>query len=452
MRGPAALQRDREDGVPAEQSLDPAQRPAGPVVLAGVGPPQPGLERPGGRHLLGGERQVRDRRDDGDGAPGARPTGASPPGRRRREPALELPPHPVGDAGGAHPAGRSVRAPDPLELLVLGASGDAQPAAGQASRGQQPVQPLREAAGRERGDVDAQRGRVQLLGDDELRLDPSPGGRAHVLARGQAVRPEAEVPEPRAHLGRGQRRQVAQGLQPQPPPQARGLPHGGDPGRVGDRVHQVPHRAAGQERAGLAGGDDGVLARREHRREQPVGHADLALVAGVLRHGARELAGERPLRAVVAGRAVGRQQQQPRARHLEARHDRLGRRGDRLELPGVAGVVDVEEGELGAALLRLPAAHAPAHPLGTGDGGHRHHAVPRRRPPARACAQHRGRDVRVQARDGERRDHGPVRHPEHGGAHQATRSRGRPPGGRGPSASGAPSAPRVSRAVRGPVS
>ncbi|WP_253181990.1 DEAD/DEAH box helicase, partial [Cellulosimicrobium cellulans] len=169
-----ALDPHVQHGVPAEEPLDAAEGAVRALVLAARRAPQARLLGARGHDLLGGEGEVGERSAVGHDGGAARPAPGGPD-RRRREPALELPAHAVGDARGAQHARRAVEAPRALELAALGrARGDPHPAGDERARDELVVQVLREPARGEGRDVDALGGRVELGPDGDVRLDAPP--------------------------------------------------------------------------------------------------------------------------------------------------------------------------------------------------------------------------------------------------------------------------------------
>jgi hypothetical protein len=114
--------------------------------------------------------------------------------------------------------------------------------------------------------------------------------------------------------------------------------------------------------------------------------------------------GEGVVAPVVAGGASGREGEGAGPDDLDAWRELVHGRRHRLEGAGLAVDVDGQDGQAGAAPLRLPAAQAPSHPLGTSRGGARHHPV---------GVHHRHRLLRR----GAGRHHRPVRAPHHERAH-----------------------------------
>ncbi len=93
----------------------------------------------------------------------------------------------------------------------------------------------------------------------------------------------------------------------------------------------------------------------------------VASVARLVVDGGDELGGQAFVTTEVARRAAGAEAQPARLDDLQPRGEPADRPHDRLEGPGVAVGIVVEQDDLGAQLLGLATALADHHALGGGD-------------------------------------------------------------------------------------
>jgi hypothetical protein len=167
-----------------------------------------------------------------------------------------------------------------------------------------------------------------------------------------------------------ERRERPQAAQAEPPQQADQL----GPVDVGLAVELLDAERR-EELRGVAGRHGEAPPGREHRGEEPVGHADLALDARAGGHLVDQHLRGRELTAEPPHRALRRQRHQPRPHDLHARRQLLHRDDHRFERAGVAIRVAVEHHQLGAPGLRLPATQPTSDAGGPCDGRAGEHPV-----------------------------------------------------------------------------
>ena len=275
--------------------------------------------------------------------------------------------------------------------------------------GQRPVQPLGQPAGGERRGVDPVHRRVQLDLDGQLLRRAAADRGPRVQAAGQPVAEHGVGPEPGGHVRRIERPERAQAAQPEPAQQPDQL----GPVDVGIAV-ELLHAERGQEGRGVPRRDGQPPARREHGREQPVGHPHLALHPGARRDLVDQPLGGGQLTAEVAGRPPGRQRDQAGPDDLHPGGQLLDRHHHRLERAGVPIRVAGEHGQLRAAGLGLPAAQPAPDPLRAGHRRAGQHPVGH---------DHRRRPVRRDVRGAGGRGDRPVRRPQRQHPHRPGSSR-----------------------------
>ena len=161
------------------------------------------------------------------------------------EPRVELPPHPRDERRGGEPPFVTPAADVTLAVLRLGLHHD--PVACETEPLEPREQVVGEHLGRERGLVDARRGRVELEGLHQVggRRD----GRCNVLGSTgrEAMRMRAVDAEPREHRRRGERSEITERSEAEPAQQI---------GERGALLRSLPHRIA----------QDHDRPRREERR------------------------------------------------------------------------------------------------------------------------------------------------------------------------------------------
>ena len=247
--------------------------------------------------------------------------------------------------------------------------------------GQRAVQPLGQPAGGEGGGVDPIDRRVQLDLDGQLLRRTAADRGPRVQAAGQPVAEHGVGPEPGGHVLRVERAERAEAAQPEPAqqPDQLGPVDAGIPVELldaerGEEGRRVPRR------------DGQPPARREHGREQPVGHPHLALHPGARRDLVDQSLGGGQLAAEVARRPPRRQHHQPGPDDLHPGRQLLDRDHHRLERARVPVGVAGEHGQLRAAGLGLPTAQATPDPVRPGHRRAGQHPVGRRTPPPAGAA------------------------------------------------------------------
>ncbi len=250
------------------------------------------------------------------------------------------------------------------------------------------VQPLRERLGREGGHVDPFQHRVVLA--DHIQVGRGLADRQWPLVRagGEAVRVRRVVSEPGQHVRAGQRGELGQGVDAEPPQQV------GEFGTV-----QCGDAHPGEKSGGGVGWHDSPGPRGQHGGEHPVRHPGLDLHAAPQRDVL-----DQPLRclgltAVVAGRTTCRKRAGARPHHLHPWREFLHRRHHRFERPRVPARVVGHHHQVGIPALRFALAQPTPDALG-----------PRRRRTGQhpVGVQHRHRRVHVHALGQAGRDHRPV--------------------------------------------
>ena len=174
----------------------------------------------------------------------------------------------------------------------------------------------------------------------------------------------ARRPEAGEDVAGAERGEIAEPVQAEP---------GEEPGELGRGVAEVLQPVdgeRGEEGRRLAGSDDDRAARRrsggDRRREAPVGDADLDVGAGtaVCADGRHEPGRQRLVAAEVARRSPRREAQPARFDDVDARRELADGTHDRLERPGVAIGVVLDEHDVGAEPLRRPSQLADGDALG----------------------------------------------------------------------------------------
>ena len=272
--------------------------------------------------------------------------------RRRSEPAVELPAHPV---GGGVLGQRLGATPHPGQLPAAGGDGvDGQPGAPDPGRlrdcgaGRQPTSARRTPRRRPGRSAGRSAARRRVPGEAHDRA-----ARAR-LAAGEAVGGHRIGIEPGGDITAGQLGELAERPNSHAPQQIGQLFAPG-PDRLGS-VANCLIDSAGQERRIRTGLDDPPGAGREDGGGQLVGDSHLAFGTGG-GDGVDQPFGGGLLGAEVAGRAAHRQHQQARPQHLGARHHIVDARRHALEEPGVAGRIGGGDVHLRAA---APAPRAAA--------------------------------------------------------------------------------------------
>ena len=160
-------------------------------------------------------------------------------------------------------------------MLGLGFDHDAR--AREAALVEPGQQPIGEAFGRERGDVDAGRGRIELHLLDQIGRRGHQHGRAGVETARELVERAALHAEAGEHRVGWERGDVAEGPQPEPHEQVREL---GDPRR---RTTGHGARNAADAPDAITSASSGARAGREPGGEVAVGDADAHVGAGAER-------------------------------------------------------------------------------------------------------------------------------------------------------------------------
>jgi hypothetical protein len=102
-----------------------------------------------------------------------------------------------------------------MSLAVLGLGADHQPGAGATAVRQSAAEIVGEAPGHERGRLGPLHRRIQVDGDRQVRWRRHRGRRARIQSAGQVMRFPPRGPEASDELGGRQRRQIAEGAQPE---------------------------------------------------------------------------------------------------------------------------------------------------------------------------------------------------------------------------------------------
>ena len=291
-------------------------------------------------------------------------------------------------------------------------------------------QPVGEHLGRERGLVDAHRRRIELDGLGQL-LGRDGGHRVVLhLAAGPPVRVGAGWSETAEHRRLGQRRERAEGAQPETGEQVDEL----TPTSVHrvERTRQHRHRPRREERRGLPRRDHQHVgpallrpARGEAGRERARGDADPHVVHPDVAHEGDDARREGVVTAEVARRPARRERQLPRAFEHQPRDQLLHRADHELEGARVGGVVGVEHHEPRAARASASRRRSPT-------------ATPSARASADALADHQPPRPPVRHHD---------RHPDQAGVVAAGRRRRASPGTTARTSAGVP-APAPTRPGR----
>ena len=370
-----------------QQRLHPDQRPAGPLVGLPDLAPQPELQRARGDRLLGDQPQPGHRAGPAVRRSGHRRRVSQASSCQRTRSTV-----PAGVSGSAHRHTRCSCSPEAVRAATPSRVQDSPcPARVRCSRSASPRAAKAAASTRSTG------------GSSSISTVSSSGGRRRTGGRGSRPRASrwqstASAPNREATSCGSSAPNAPEAAQPEPAQQPDQL----GPVDVGIPV-ELLDAERGEEGRGVPGRDGQPPARREHGREQPVGHPDLALHPGARRDLVDQPLGGGQLAAEVAGRPPRRQHHQAGPDDLHPRGQLLDRHHHRLERAGVPVGVAGEHGQLRAAGLGLPAAQPAPDPLRAGHRRAGQHPVGH---------EHRRRPVRRDVRGAGGRGDRPVRRPQ----------------------------------------